>query len=100
MPSYCNAHKFSNTGYQKQHIISQTERCYSNDHWRKAIDLDTNRKEDVISSIRSDFMVVSKQQKEFTPSSELKQIEILMNIFESRLLNFQQIVPKIAEEAF
>jgi hypothetical protein len=23
-----------------------------------------------------------------------------MNIFESRLLNFQQIVPKIAEEAF
>jgi hypothetical protein len=91
MPSYCNAHKLSNTAYQQQRTISQRERCYSNDHWRVATDLDTSRYEHVISSIRSDLMVVSIQQKEFTPISELKQIEILLNILESRLLNFQQM---------
>jgi len=40
-------------------------------------------------------MVVSKQQKEFTSISELKQIENLMNILESRLLNFQQMLLKL-----
>jgi hypothetical protein len=40
-------------------------------------------------------MVVSKQQKKFTPISELKQIEIVLNILESRLLNFQQMLPKL-----
>jgi hypothetical protein len=40
-------------------------------------------------------MVVSKQQKEITPMCELKQIEILLNISESRLLNFQQMLPKL-----
>ena len=30
-----------------------------------------------------------------SPMSELKQIEILLNILESRLLNFQQMLPKL-----
>jgi len=40
-------------------------------------------------------MIVSKQQKEFTPISVLKQIEMLLKILESRLLNFQQMLPKL-----
>jgi len=89
------------TSFQIQHVnnsvifLKEKDVILTNDHWRVAIDLDTSRYEDVISSIRSDLMVVSKQQKEFTPMSELKQIEILLNILESRLLNFQQMLPKL-----
>ena len=89
------------TSFQIQHInnsvlfLKEKDVILTNDHWRVAIDLDTSKYEDVISSIRSDLMVVSKQQKEFTPISELKQIEILLNILESRLLNFQQLLPKL-----
>jgi len=89
------------TSFQIQHVnnsvifLKEKDVILTNDHWRVAIDHDTSRYEDVISSIRSDLMVVSKQQKEFTPMSELKQIEILLNILESRLLNFQQMLPKL-----
>jgi len=89
------------TSFQIQHVnnsvtfLKEKNVILTNDHWRVAIDLDTSRYEDVISSIRGDLMVVSKQQKEFTPMSELKQIEILLNILESRLLNFQQMLPKL-----
>jgi hypothetical protein len=60
----------------------------TNDHWWVTTDLGTSRYKDVISSIRSDLMVVSKQQKEFSPIYELKKIEMLLNILESKLLNF------------
>ena len=89
------------TSFQIQHVnnsvtfLKEKDVILTNDHWRVAIDLDTSRYEDVISSIRSDLMVVSKQQKELTPMSELKQIEILLNILESRLFNVQQMLPKL-----
>jgi hypothetical protein len=75
-------------------FLKEKDVILTNDRWRVAIDLDTSRYEDVISSIRSQLMVVSKQ-KEFTPISELKQIEMLLNILESRLLNFQKMLPKL-----
>jgi hypothetical protein len=55
-------------------FLKEEDVILTNGHWRVAIDLDTSRYEDVISSIRSNLMVVSKQQKEFTAISELKQI--------------------------
>jgi len=61
------------TGFQIQHInnsvlfLKEKVVILTNDHWRVATDLDTSRYEDVISSIRSDLMVLSKQQREFTP---------------------------------
>jgi len=79
------------TSFQIQNVnnsvifLKEKDVILTNDHWRVAIDLHTSRYEDVISSIRSDLMVVSKQQKEFTPMCELKQIKILLNILESRL---------------
>jgi hypothetical protein len=76
-------------------LLKEKDVILTNDHWRLDIDLDTSRYEDVISSTRSDLLIVSKQQKEFTPISELKQIEMLLNIFESRLLYFQHMVPKL-----
>jgi hypothetical protein len=76
-------------------FLKEKDVILTNDHWLVAIDFDTSRYEDVISSIRSDLMVVSKQQKELTPISDPKQIEMLMIILESRLLNFQQMLPKL-----
>ena len=83
------------TSIKIQHInnsvlfLKEKDVILTNDHWQVANDLDTSKYKDVISSIRSDLMVVSKQKKEFTPISKLKQNEILLNILESRLLNFQ-----------
>jgi len=74
-------------------FLKEKDVILTDHHWCVAIDLDTSRYEDVISSIRNDLMGVSKKQKEFTPISELKQIEILLNILETRLLNFQQMLP-------
>jgi len=76
-------------------FLKKKDVILTNGHWCVAIDLDTRRYEDVISSVTSDLMVLSKQQKEFTPISELKQIEILLDILESKLLNFQHILPKL-----
>jgi len=59
-------------------FLKEKDVILNNDHWRVATDLDTSRYEE-ISSIRSDLTVVSKQ-KEFNHISELKQIEILLNI--------------------
>jgi len=65
------------TGFQIQPtnksvlFLKEKDVILTNDFWRLAIDLDMSRYEDVVSSIRSDLMVVRKQ-KEFTPISELK----------------------------
>jgi len=38
---------------------------------------------------------VEQQKKEFTPISELKQIEIFFNILESKLYDFDQVLPRL-----
>ena len=89
------------TGFKKQPtknsllFLKEKDVILTNDHWCVAIDLDASRYEGVIFFIRSELMIVSKQQKEFTPISVLKQIEMLLKILESRLLNFQQMLPKL-----
>jgi hypothetical protein len=65
-------------------FLKEKDVILTNEHWRVAIDLDTSCYERVVTAIRGDLMVVSKQ-KEFTSISELKQIEILLNILENRL---------------
>ena len=40
-------------------------------------------------------MSVEQQKKEFTPISELKQIEIFLNILESKLYDFYQVLPRL-----
>ena len=40
-------------------------------------------------------MSVEQQKKEFTPISELKQIEIFFNILESKLYDFDQVLPRL-----
>lgn len=49
----------------------------------------------MISSIRNELTIISEHRKEFTPVSELKQVKILLNTLESRLLNFCQLLHKL-----
>jgi hypothetical protein len=46
----------------------------------------------VISTIRTDKLAVERQKKEFTPIAELKQIETLVQILESKLSTFYQFL--------
>ena len=67
----------------------------TNDAWRVAIELDTQVYEDAIATVRNDLASVDKQRKEFTPVAELKQVGDLLNALESRLANFQQLLPRL-----
>jgi DNA repair exonuclease SbcCD ATPase subunit len=66
-----------------------------NDAWRVAIELDTQVYEEAIATVRNDLASVDKQRKEFTPVAELKQVADLLNTLESRLANFQQLLPRL-----
>jgi hypothetical protein len=50
--------------------------------------------EDAIATVRSDLAVINNRRKEFTPVAELKQVEVSLNTLESRLSNFQQLLPR------
>jgi hypothetical protein len=66
----------------------------SSDVWRVAINLDLNSYEEAISTIRTDIRLIEGQRNEFTPVSELKQVEILLDTLELKLHYFQQFLPK------
>jgi hypothetical protein len=63
--------------------------------WHVAVDLNTNADEKIISTIKGDLLLVENQKKEFTPISELKQIDSRLNTLEQKLLYFYQILPKL-----
>ena len=67
----------------------------TNDAWRVAIELETQVYEDAIATVRNDLASVYKQGKQFTPVAELKQVGNLLNTLESRLANFQQLLPRL-----
>jgi hypothetical protein len=51
--------------------------------------------EEALSTIKADLLLIESQKREFTPVSELKQIEMLLNTLELRLHNFQQVLPRL-----
>jgi len=63
-----------------------------NDVWRVAVDLVISYYELLLPNIR-DHMLVNR--KEFTSIYELKQSENLLNNLQSKLLNFQQLLPML-----
>jgi hypothetical protein len=62
----------------------------TNDAWRIAVGFNISTYQEVISTIRTDILSVEKQEQEFTPIAELKQIETLVQILESKLSTFYQ----------
>ena len=53
-----------------------------------ALDLNTNAYEEIISTVKGDLLLVENQKKEFTPISELKQIDSLLNTLERNSVTF------------
>ena len=45
--------------------------------------------------IRSEFITVEQQKQEFTPIAELKQIDSLLKTLDSRLNDFQHVLPRL-----
>jgi len=66
----------------------------SSDAWHVALNLNISTYEDVLSSIKSDLSVILMHQEEFTPLSELRQVETLLDNLESKLGQFKQLFPK------
>ena len=48
-----------------------------------------------LATIRKNLQIVKKQKTKFTPLSELKQIETLLNLLKSKLQSFYTILPKM-----
>jgi hypothetical protein len=51
--------------------------------------------EDAIAIIRQDLDIIFKEQQEFTPISEVKQIELLLDAMELKLAYFYQLLPRL-----
>jgi len=67
----------------------------TNDAWFVTIDLDTSQYKEIISTLKGDLLLVESQKKEFTPVSELQQIELLLDTLEFKHSDFYQILPKL-----
>ena len=66
----------------------------SNDLWRVAVNVNLSTYYEVLSTVKSDLLSVEQQRKEFTATSELKQIELFVQILEDKLHDFYQILPR------
>jgi len=76
-------------------FLKETEIVFTSDMWHIALNTDLSTYHEIISTIRTDLLSVEEQKKEFTPISELKQIEIFLNILESKLYDFYQVLPRL-----
>jgi hypothetical protein len=65
-----------------------------NDHWRVEVNVNLSMYHEVLSTVKSDLLAIEKQRKEFTLTSELKQIELFVRILEDKLNDFYQILPR------
>ena len=66
----------------------------SHDQWRVAVTVILNTYHKVLSTVKSDLLAFEQQRKEFTSTSELKQIELFEQILVDKLHDFCQILPR------
>ena len=76
-------------------IIKQNDTIVTDYAWRIAVDIDVNIFEETLSTIKAYLLLIESQKQEFSPISELKQTETLLNTLELRLHNFQQVLPRL-----
>jgi hypothetical protein len=75
--------------------MKETEVILSSDSWRIAVELETNAYQEVITTIRSDFLQLGQAVKDGTSITELRQIEKLLIHLENKLHDFYQILPRL-----
>jgi len=59
------------------------------------MEIDLSACHDTISVIKSDLMTIEQQKQGFTPMAELKRIDSLLKTLDSRLNDFQQVLPRV-----
>ena len=75
-------------------FLKETEVILSDDEWRILLSIDLSTYHDIISTVKSDLLLVEQKQA-FTSISELKQIELLLRTLDSRLNEFHEVLPRL-----
>jgi len=76
-------------------FVKETDICFTSDTWRVVMEIDLSVYHDTISVIKSDVMTIEQQKQDFTPMAELKQNDSLLKTLDSRLNDFQQVLPRV-----
>ena len=76
-------------------FVKETDIVLSTGAWRVAIAINTTTYQDVISTVREDLLLVEQHKQEFTPTSELRHIETLLQQLELKLGSFHDILPRL-----
>ena len=74
-------------------FLKETEVTLSDDEWRILLRIDLSTYHDIISTVKSDLLLIEQRKQVFTPVSELKQIELLLNTLDSKLNEFHEVLP-------
>jgi hypothetical protein len=78
----------------QRRVLREKDIVLTNENWRIAIDLDVTPYREVISKVREDLLIVEKQKREFTLTSELAQLKALLENLDWKISNFQKILPR------
>ena len=76
-------------------FLKETEVTLLDDEWRILLRIDLSMYHDIISTVKSDLLLIEQQKQAFTPLSELKQIELLLYTLDTRLNEFHQVLPRL-----
>jgi len=75
-------------------FMKERDVIVSNDQWRVAVNVNLGKYHEVLSTVKSHLLAVEQQRKWFMSTSELKQIELFVQILEDKLNDFYQILPR------
>jgi len=76
-------------------FVKEIDILFTSDTWRVVTEINLSAYHDTISVIKSDLMTIEQQKQDFTPIAELKQIDSLLKTLDSRLNDFQQVLPRV-----
>jgi hypothetical protein len=76
-------------------FLKEKDIVLSSDHWRTEVDVDVKPYEEATVTIKEDLLTAEKRSKEFSFISELRSIQTLLTVLESKLYSFKQIFPKL-----
>jgi hypothetical protein len=75
--------------------LKQKDIFLTNGAWRIAINVDMSAYQQAVATIEAELVLLEGHRKELASNTELNQITTLLNTFEVRLYNFQQLLPRL-----
>jgi hypothetical protein len=76
-------------------FVKETDIVLSTGAWHIAISINTSTYKDVISTVREDLLLVEQHKQEFTPTSELRHTETLLQQLELKLGSSHEILHRL-----